>query len=105
MTRTEAGFLAAREALGHLERSMYALHREKAKYPPNLYAAMAEPTVEEILKLRAEIDEYIGVTEFATSSQVHNPVPAVPTLAENRDPTVPIEQHSVPAPPTATGQP
>ena len=100
-----AGFLATREALGHLERSMYALYREKANYPPNLYAAMAEPTVDEILKLRAEIDEYIGLTEFATSSQPRNPIPAVPALAENEGPSVPGDQQSAAATTTANGQP
>ena len=72
-----AGLKATCEALGLLERSMYHLHKEKENYHPQQYAMMAEPTAEEILKLRAQIDELIGMTDFATGGLLRNPVPLV----------------------------
>ena len=77
---TLAGLQATIDALACLERSMYHLHRERAKYHPKLYEAMAEGTVEEILKLRAEIDAAIGLTAFAPSPEMYNPLPPKPEL-------------------------
>ena len=67
---TIAGLQAAIDALAGLERSMYHLAAERGKYHPNWYRAMAEPTIEEILKLRAVIDRSIGLTEFAESARL-----------------------------------
>jgi hypothetical protein len=68
---TLTGFQATIDALACLERSLFYLHQDKAKYHPRLYAAMAEPTVEEILKLRAQIDALTGQDEFATPARLY----------------------------------
>lgn len=67
--QTLAGLNATLEALAHLERSMYYLHQDRAKYHPSWYRVFAEPTAEEICKLRAQVDAMIGLTEFATSAE------------------------------------
>lgn len=54
-----------REALIELESSMASLHRKKATIHPDRFALMAEPILEHIRRLRAEIDEYIGLTAAA----------------------------------------
>jgi hypothetical protein len=63
MTRTDAGYEATREALAILERSLVSMVRRRAAYGPN-FRFDAEQVVEEILKLRAEIDEYTGLAAF-----------------------------------------
>jgi hypothetical protein len=67
------------DALLILEGMLRRAFLNRDKYHPVQYRAMvAEPLVDEICKIRAEIDKYIGLTEFATSSQMHNPMPVVP---------------------------
>lgn len=78
---------AHHDALAFLEDALRRVHLNRDKYHPTQYRAMmAEPLVDEICKIRAEIDRYIGLTEFATSSQMHNPMQIVPELEGNRQP-------------------
>lgn len=100
---TEAGLNATIDALAMFERMLFDMHRNRDKYHPQQYAAFAEGLADEICKLRAEIDASIGLTEFATSSQLYRPMPVVPAFAVSREPPAPTEQK--PAPATANGQP
>ncbi|MFO0850362.1 MAG: hypothetical protein U0871_17650 [Gemmataceae bacterium] len=77
-----AGLNATLEALACLERSLFHTHQDKAKYHPSWYRVFAEPTAEEICKLRAQVDAMIGLTEFATSAEFRD------TAAETGRPTV-----------------
>lgn len=65
MIRTEDGLETTREALRHVESSLAALHRQKADIHPDRFALMIEPILDQIQRLRAEIDEYIGATAAA----------------------------------------
>jgi hypothetical protein len=49
------------EALACLERAMASIHRDREKMHPEWYRIMAGPVAEDILKLRAQIDEFIGL--------------------------------------------
>ena len=72
MTRNEAGFRVTQEALANLERMMFKLYQEKAKYhPQQYYAVMADPLVHEIRKLRAEIDQHIGLLDFDQATEAY----------------------------------
>lgn len=79
---TIAGLQATIHALACLERSMSHLVAERGKYHPNWYRAMAEPTVEEIVKLRAVIDRSIGLTEVAESARLLVPETDAPSPAD-----------------------
>jgi hypothetical protein len=83
-----AGLQATIDALACLERSLFHLHQDKAKYHPRLYAAMAEPTVEEILKLRTQIDAMTGLAEFVTPARMYSPFPA------NPEPSIPMSHQT-----------
>ncbi|MBY0527592.1 MAG: hypothetical protein K2R98_29615 [Gemmataceae bacterium] len=61
MIQDDAQLERTKEALTHLERAMAALHRDRASIHPDRLALMAEPILEDLRRLRAEIDEYIGV--------------------------------------------
>lgn len=63
MTRTEAGYEATRDALAILERMLASMTRRRAEFGKNFHF-YAEGVVEEILKLRAEIDGYTGLTAY-----------------------------------------
>lgn len=63
MTRTEAGYESTRNALAILERGLASMTRRRAEFGPN-FRFEAEQVVEEILKLRAELDEYTGLAAF-----------------------------------------
>ncbi len=49
------------EALACLERAMASIHRDREKMHPEWFRIMAGPVAEDILKLRSQIDEYIGL--------------------------------------------
>ncbi len=49
------------EALACLERAMASIHRDRSTMHPEWYRIMAGPVAEDILKLRSQIDEYIGL--------------------------------------------
>jgi hypothetical protein len=48
-------------ALNHLEAAMAALKRDVSPVNLTRFAVMAEPVVDQIKELRAQVDEYIGV--------------------------------------------
>ena len=50
-----------RSAIATLERALQSLKRDVLPKNPKRFALMAEPAVADIRKLRAEVDEYIGV--------------------------------------------
>ncbi|HEY1376927.1 MAG TPA: hypothetical protein VGF55_09035 [Gemmataceae bacterium] len=52
-----------REALSLAEAALAALHRRKADMDPAWFALMAEPVLDQIRQLRAQIDDYIGLTD------------------------------------------
>jgi hypothetical protein len=52
-----------REALLHVEAALAALHRQQAEMHPNWFALMAEPVLDQLHQLRAQIDEYIGLDD------------------------------------------
>ena len=63
LTLEERGYESTRNALAILERALASITRRRATYGPN-YHFDAVQWVEEILKLRAEIDEYTGLAAF-----------------------------------------
>jgi len=48
-------------AMSQLESSLAALNRQKSEIHPERFALMAEPILEHIRRLRAEIDAYLGL--------------------------------------------
>lgn len=62
MIRTDAGLRATREALSNLEEALLGLHRKRGEYHPATFALLAEPLRDQIRALRAEIDEFIGLS-------------------------------------------
>jgi hypothetical protein len=62
MIKTEDGLERRRAALEDLESALAALKRDVLPLNPARFALMAEPVVDHIHELRAQIDEYIGLT-------------------------------------------
>jgi hypothetical protein len=52
-----------RDALACVEATLAALHRRKDSMHASWFALMAEPVLDELHRLRAHIDEYIGLSE------------------------------------------
>lgn len=65
MIRTDEGLARTREALSILERSLVSLKPEMPSFHPARLVMLTDPIVFDIRKLRAEIDEYIGLTTAA----------------------------------------
>jgi hypothetical protein len=65
MIQNDEQLRRTRAALLHVEASLTSLYRQKADIHPDRFALMAEPILDQIQRLRAEIDEYIGVTAAA----------------------------------------
>ena len=63
MIHTDEQLRRNREALLHVEAALAALHRQQPDMHPNRFALMAEPVLDELHRLRAEIDEYIGLND------------------------------------------
>jgi hypothetical protein len=63
MIQNEEQWISTRDALLHLERGLASIYRDKAKMHPDRYVLMADSFLEDILKLRQQIDDYLGVTE------------------------------------------
>jgi molecular chaperone GrpE (heat shock protein) len=63
MIQNDRQLESTREALLHLEAGMAALYKDKAKMHPDQYTFMVEPFLEELLNLRQQIDDYLGVTD------------------------------------------
>jgi hypothetical protein len=62
MIQTDEQWARTREAIFHLERALKALDRDRVNLHPDRYRLMAEPILDDIYRLRAEIDQYIGLT-------------------------------------------
>jgi hypothetical protein len=62
MIQNDEQLKSTRDALNDLEASMAALNRRRGSVHPDRFALMAEPLLDHIRRLRAEIDEYIGLT-------------------------------------------
>jgi hypothetical protein len=69
---TREQYVRTRDALFHLEMALAAATRDRDRYGPH-FADVASAEVEMILKLRAEMDAYIGLTayldEFGTPAE------------------------------------
>ncbi len=63
MIQNDEQWLSTREAMIHLERGLAALHKDKAKIHPDRFVLMAAPVLEDLLRLRQQIDDYLGVTD------------------------------------------
>ena len=61
MIENDAQLDQAREALGQLERAVQALHARFGREKKALFAAMAEDYRTNILRIRTEIDAYLGL--------------------------------------------
>jgi len=78
MIHNDAQLDSTRLALANLETAMADLHKQKAKIHPDRYRMQSEPIIDEIRRLRGEIDEYVGVTE-ALREIIGNPQSDSPT--------------------------
>lgn len=72
MTHDERCVRATIAGLEHLQMAMYYTSQKKDEYGRS-YPLFAEATVEEILKLRAQLDELIGLTDYL---KTYGPPPA-----------------------------
>src|SRR4051812_32649509 len=63
MIHTEAGLRSTHDALMNLQLVLWGLYREKAKHGKG-YPIIAEGGGAEIFKLRKEIDDLIGLTDY-----------------------------------------
>jgi len=68
MIQNEQQLRQTQEALMDLEASLAALNRRQATIHPDQYTLMAEPVVEHIRRLRAEIDDYLGLSVLGVAS-------------------------------------
>jgi hypothetical protein len=88
MIQTEGGYRSTREALGQLELALASMSRRKGEYGPN-FREFAEPVVEQILRLRAEIDAYSGLSDYLTAyGPPADEPPAGPAPSAANGPTV-----------------
>jgi hypothetical protein len=62
MIQTDEQWTRTREALLHLERALKALDHDRLTLHPDRYRLMAEPIMDDIYRLRVDIDRYIGLT-------------------------------------------
>lgn len=63
MIRTEAGLQSTHDALMNLQMILWGLFQDKAKYGKG-YPIITEAWAGEIFKLRKEIDDMIGLTDY-----------------------------------------
>lgn len=69
MIQNEEQLQRTRSALEKLERAMAALQSQQSTLHPDRYALMAAPILDDVRRLRHEIDDYIGVTVAAKASE------------------------------------
>jgi hypothetical protein len=93
MISTDAGYESTRNALAILERGLASMTRRRGGYGPN-FRFDAEQLVEEILKLRAEIDEYTGLTAFLKEFGPPPPSAPSPTPPAPGGTTAPLSHSS-----------
>ena len=77
-------------ALGDLYQALAGLHEQRAKYGSKGVQIMGEPIVSEILKLRKEIDDMIGLTDYVARF-------GVPPTDEEIDATAPAGSPTTPS--------
>jgi hypothetical protein len=77
-------------ALGDLYQALAGLHEQRAKYGSKGVQIMGEPIVSEILKLRKEIDDLIGLAAYVSEY-------GVPPTDEETDATAPAAPQAAPA--------
>jgi hypothetical protein len=63
MIQNDAQLERTREALLDLESALKTLRRDKPRLHPDRYALMAAPILDDLQRLRQEIDDYLGVTD------------------------------------------
>lgn len=90
MIQTDERWAQTREALLHLERALKALDRGRRQLHSDRYRLMAEPFLDDIFRLRADIDRYIGLTAALAAGA--RPLPTE-ELAEASPPPQPVGQH------------
>jgi len=95
MIQTDAGYEGTRNALAILERSLASSTRRRAG-DVNFHFDI-EPVVEEILKLRAMIDEYSGLTAFLQKYGPPPPCDDGPPVHSNGTPAGAGEPATAPA--------
>lgn len=78
------------EALGHLYQALAGLHERKDEYGSKGLQIMGEAVVSEIFKLRKEIDDMIGLTEYIAQF-------GVPPTDEEIDAMTPVATNSAPS--------
>lgn len=65
MIQTAEGLELSIEQLARMYRIVASLHAEIAPHNYANYQIYAQGPIDEVLKLRTEIDEYLGITESA----------------------------------------
>lgn len=60
MIRTDRELQQTQAAIGFLEDSVAALEREVLPLNRSRFTLMAEPVIEQLASLRAEVEEYLG---------------------------------------------
>jgi len=63
MIQNDRQLASTREAVGHLESAMLTLKHDRPRLHPDRYALMASPVLDDLRRLRHEIDVYLGVDE------------------------------------------
>lgn len=66
MIRDEIELNQTREAIAHLESAVASLKRDVLPINATRFAIMAEPAVDQIRELRAQVEDYIGITSAVT---------------------------------------
>ena len=74
MIRNDEQFQNTRAALADLETALLQLKHRRGEIHPDRFALMTEPIIENIEKLRHEIDEYLGVPTTCNSTGQAKPV-------------------------------
>lgn len=70
MIQNDEQLLQTRQALIEVEDALAALTRQRASIHPDRYALMAEPILDQIARLRKDIERYVGITA-ASEAAVH----------------------------------
>ncbi len=63
MIQNDEQLQRAREAVASLEHSVAILQKDQGRLHPDRYALMAAPILEDLLLLRQQIDDYLGVSD------------------------------------------
>ena len=62
MIQNDEQLKTTQEVLALMEHALASLRSEKSSMHPSRYAVMAEGPIDEIWRLRRQIDEYLGLT-------------------------------------------